>query len=468
MVTPVAGGDVAAGAVAAGEDRPAGFLADDDELDDSEEDEEEVDEETDELEDEEDEDEEEQKPPAVLVAPARVLSGSSSSPSTSVVDPVTVPSPNPNGNPAAAAVPGKLNPGINGGGVAAAPADVESVQAVPAADENGGFDTPPDRKRQRTESGTELVGEGAVAEKKPLAILEDSRRLFQRLFTDEDEIAILQGFLDFTLQRSATAAHQTHHHDTGPFYDQIKSRLQLDFNKNQLVEKLRRLKKKYRNIMNKMNTGKEYAFKSPHDQATFELSRRIWGNSIYSRGGGAGPDDDDDDDPTPQQIGDDHHGTLLSNSDRRRMRRRGRRRAHMGAAAEALLLTPEAPVEVKVAESHMPSVMASVPNVIEETVRSCLSPLFKELLYSAVGGPMGQPPPGAAPLASSGSFPALGRHHYHQPVPPSVGGNPGSLPSATALDEKWRKQQILELEVYSKRIELVQDQIKLMLEELRK
>lgn len=35
------------------------------------------------------------------------------------------------------------------------------------------------------------------------------------------------------------------------------------------------------------------------------------------------------------------------------------------------------------------------------------------------------------------------------------------------VDEKWRKQQILELEVYSKRLELVQDQIKVALEELR-
>jgi hypothetical protein len=35
------------------------------------------------------------------------------------------------------------------------------------------------------------------------------------------------------------------------------------------------------------------------------------------------------------------------------------------------------------------------------------------------------------------------------------------------MDEKWKKQQILELEVYSKRLELVQDEIKVALEELR-
>jgi hypothetical protein len=35
------------------------------------------------------------------------------------------------------------------------------------------------------------------------------------------------------------------------------------------------------------------------------------------------------------------------------------------------------------------------------------------------------------------------------------------------MDEKWRKQHILELEVYSKRLELVQDQIRAQLDELR-
>ncbi|KAL2504638.1 Uncharacterized protein Adt_20259 [Abeliophyllum distichum] len=39
------------------------------------------------------------------------------------------------------------------------------------------------------------------------------------------------------------------------FYDQIKDKLQLDFNKNQLVEKLRVLKKKYRNIIIKSVNG---------------------------------------------------------------------------------------------------------------------------------------------------------------------------------------------------------------------
>ena len=45
--------------------------------------------------------------------------------------------------------------------------------------------------------------------------------------------------------------------------------------------------------------------------------------------------------------------------------------------------------------------------------------------------------------------------------------NFGGGESGGVVDEKWRKQQILELEVYSKRLDLVQDQIRAALDELR-
>ncbi|GLT57350.1 hypothetical protein SLA2020_303290 [Shorea laevis] len=49
-------------------------------------------------------------------------------------------------------------------------------------------------------------------------------------------------------------------------------------------------------------------------------------------------------------------------------------------------------------------------------------------------------------------------------MPLSFGGGEGA---AAAVDERWRKQQIMELEVYAQRLELVQDQIRSALEELR-
>ncbi|KAK8994338.1 hypothetical protein V6N11_045430 [Hibiscus sabdariffa] len=87
--------------------------------------------------------------------------------------------------------------------------------------------------------------------------------------------------------------------------------------------------------------------------------------------------------------------------------------------------------------------------VIEETVKSCLTPLFKELLGSLIGGYGGR---GISGLAMNA-------------MPLNFGG--GGVGNGELIDERWRKQQILELEVYSKRLELVQDQIKVALEELR-
>ncbi|XAR52502.1 hypothetical protein NMG60_11020622 [Bertholletia excelsa] len=307
-------------------------------------------------------------------------------------------------------------------------------------------DSLPDPKRQRIEDVTIAA---VVEEKKPLAALDESRRLFQRLWTDEDEIELLQGFLEYTTQRGG--GNSSHHHDTTAFYDQIKCKLQLEFNKNQLVEKLRRLKKKYRNVMNKIGSGKEYVFKSPHDQATFEISRKIWSGAAAVAGGAGGGEEggleDDEANHNPNSIDQNNNGIDVHNSDKKSSRSRKRPR---GGKIEEKHQFNQPPLP-----TATPIQSTSIPNLIEETVRSCLSPLFKELLHSAMNGPCGS--------RGFGGIAAL------SPIPLSFGG-PAALNftgGGDLMDDKWRKQQILELEVYSKRLELVQDQIKSALEELR-
>ncbi|KAF9595203.1 hypothetical protein IFM89_037789 [Coptis chinensis] len=284
----------------------------------------------------------------------------------------------------------------------------------------------------------------------PATPFDDSRRLFQRLWTDEDEIGLLQGFLEYTSQRGGFK-NSAYHHDTAPFYDQIKSKLQLDFNKNQLVEKLRRLKKKYRNVMNRISSGKEISFKTPHDQATFEISRKIW-NEV---GGGVGGIDDDDGNVN---MSDAINGThVVFNAEKKvgsssRSRKRARTSSTIGVGGEEN-------VTDAVNLMNCP-VNSSVPSVIEDTVRSCLSPLFKELMASAINGP-----------ANFRGFGGMGLSPFAMNF--GGGGDSSSMlgflsgGEKEVMDEKWRKQQILELEVYSKRVELVQDQIKLALEDLR-
>ncbi|KAG9459984.1 hypothetical protein H6P81_004492 [Aristolochia fimbriata] len=305
-------------------------------------------------------------------------------------------------------------PPLNGSGVLASePPPQQPVGVVPTAETET-----PSPKRIR------------VDEKKPSAALDDSRRLFQRLWTDEDEIGLLQGFLDYTVHRSQSNS-SSHHHDTTPFYDQIKTRLQLDFNKNQLVEKLRRLKKKYRNVLNRIGSGKEFTFKSPHDQATFEISRKIWST--------ASAETFEDEDGNTQ------NGTL--NNQDKKVSRSGRRSRKRPAPA-----VEDAHASNDPTPPPPPVTSSSIPNVIEDTVRSCLSPLFKELLQCALNGP-----------CNSGIMGGLALN----PLPLNFGGNAINLGNLEGVDERWRKQQILELEVYSKRLDLVQEQIKSALEDLK-
>ncbi|XP_077218166.1 putative transcription factor At3g04930 [Tasmannia lanceolata] len=297
----------------------------------------------------------------------------------------------------------------------------------------GGSSFSPDRKRLRTVE-------------KPSPAVDDSRRLFQRLWTDEDEIGLLQGFLDYISQRDPS--NSSSHLDKGPFYDQIKDRLQLDFNKNQLVEKLRRLKKKYRNVVSRISSGKDFSFKSPHDQTTFEISRKIWSGTSVRLGSGVEEGGFEEEEGNLQNNTNTPNVNHANSSEKKvsRSRKRSRKRSAEVAEEDLSNFPPPPPPP--------PAVPSSVPNVIEDTVRSCLSPLFKELLYCAINGPCNSGIGGIGGVALN-------------PLPLNFGGNSVNLSSSEAVDQRWKKQQILELEVYSKRLELVQEQIKSTLEELK-
>ncbi|RVW27447.1 putative transcription factor [Vitis vinifera] len=229
-------------------------------------------------------------------------------------------------------------------------------------------------------------------EKKPF---DESRRLFQRLWTDEDEIELLQGFLEYSAQRGPNSS--SHHHDTTAFYDQIKSKLQLDFNKNQLVEKLRRLKKKYRNVVSRISS----AHHGHHRVSQKKPCSKTMTQTLTLT-------------PPPTLVpiqshpkGFNSYSIDVNSAEKKVPRSRKRSRAKLD----------EKPV-LNNQNHEMPS---SIPSLIEETVRSCLSPLFKELLHNAVNGPS----------CGARGFGGMALN----PMPLSFGGT-------EVTDERWRKQQI--------------------------
>ncbi|XP_022744857.1 probable transcription factor At3g04930 [Durio zibethinus] len=361
-------------------------------------------------------------------------------------------------------LPPPIAPALSSASIPAVPLAVPSATVVTVASVPTD-ESPPDSKRQRVDS--------AVTEKKPAPPqqLDESRRLFQRLWTDEDEIELLQGFLDYTNSKTNSNSSSSHHHhyDTALFYDQIKSKLQLVFNKNQLVEKLRRLKKKYRNVMNKISSGKDFSFKSPHDHATFEISRKIWNSSVGKVEDNVLDDDDNNNNNNNNtyinlidESGEKKNFTPKSTASKKRSRSKGGKMEVKRVLNDGFVVTNNNFNNRSNNDNGNVEGFAggrggggSVAGVVEEAVKSCLTPLFKELLGSVMGGGGGGRGisglvMNAMPLSFGGSL-NFG----------FCGGN-GEL-----VDERWRKQQIMELEVYARRLELVQDQIKAALEELR-
>lgn len=99
------------------------------------------------------------------------------------------------------------------------------------------------------------------------------KQLFQRLWTDDDEVVVLKGMLEYKKKGKDPVA------DMPGFLNLVQKSLSFDCQQQQLVTKLRRLKKKFETSMKRVDKGKEPTSGKPHDKIVFELGRKIWGGS---------------------------------------------------------------------------------------------------------------------------------------------------------------------------------------------
>ncbi|KAK9677952.1 hypothetical protein RND81_11G177900 [Saponaria officinalis] len=103
----------------------------------------------------------------------------------------------------------------------------------------------------------------------------EKKGMITRLWGFNDEIAVLQGMIDFKKE---------HNKDPGAvhddFYNFIKSKLSNSkFSKGQVIDKVRRMKKKYKNNLSRASGGKDPEISNPHEFKSFQLSKIIWGNA---------------------------------------------------------------------------------------------------------------------------------------------------------------------------------------------
>ncbi|XWS27467.1 hypothetical protein CRYUN_Cryun26dG0117500 [Craigia yunnanensis] len=128
-------------------------------------------------------------------------------------------------------------------------------------------------KRPKKKSGEEGSATAAVVEEVKKTREDTKKQLFQRLFSEDDEIAVLKGMLEYFDKKGADPCA-----DMNAFYNFVKKSIHTDVTKAQLMDKIRRLRKKFENNAGKGKMGEDRTFSKPHEQKAFELSKMIWGN----------------------------------------------------------------------------------------------------------------------------------------------------------------------------------------------
>lgn len=132
-----------------------------------------------------------------------------------------------------------------------------------------------DSSKRAKKKGPEPSVDGVVSpDDSKKSALGDEKKLFQRLWSEDDEIAILKGMLEYTAKRGADPSA-----DASAFHEFVKNSLHVDVSKTQVMDKIRRLKKKYKNNAERAKKGKEPTFSKLHEQKAYDLSKKIWGSA---------------------------------------------------------------------------------------------------------------------------------------------------------------------------------------------
>ncbi|KAM0052446.1 putative transcription factor GeBP family [Helianthus debilis subsp. tardiflorus] len=168
---------------------------------------------------------------------------------------------------------------------AVADPNIKPIRSIPMEPEElgqkSGLLPAPERNKRPAASSPATVNEKEAKKPKSNAsnsIEEDSKKqLFQRLWSEDDEIVILKGMIDYKGESGENNGNVIG--DTGAFHEFIKKSLHVDVSRAQLVDKIRRLKKKYVNNVSKEKDGKDRSFSKSHEQRGYELSKLIWGGS---------------------------------------------------------------------------------------------------------------------------------------------------------------------------------------------
>ncbi|KAI3465650.1 hypothetical protein Pfo_022313 [Paulownia fortunei] len=133
------------------------------------------------------------------------------------------------------------------------------------ASENSSRSSKKSRTEEKKSSSTPGGGVGGVS----------------RLWSNEDEIALLNGMIEFRNGKGLDP-----YADMGAFYNFVKGKVLVDFSRDQLRTKIGRMKKRFLNAFKKGENGLDPVFSKPHEDMAFVLSKKIWAGAVGNSEGG--------------------------------------------------------------------------------------------------------------------------------------------------------------------------------------
>ncbi|XP_058071173.1 STOREKEEPER protein-like, partial [Magnolia sinica] len=182
--------------------------------------------------------------------------------------------PNPESLPSSSNTNSPLNPNSNSDN------HNEEESAAVAAEEEGSayqrLNNVPDIQQPQQEPAVVVDSNSARSNKrqKPSPDGEDltpKKPNFERIWSDEDEIGILEGMIEYMKMGSNPSS------DWSAFHEFIKRSLHCYFTRIQVGDKIRRLRRKYLRNAKKSKNGDGPHLLDSHEEIVYSLSKKIWG-----------------------------------------------------------------------------------------------------------------------------------------------------------------------------------------------
>jgi hypothetical protein len=102
-----------------------------------------------------------------------------------------------------------------------------------------------------------------------------------RLWSLRDEIVILRGLVTYRAKRGVLPGAM---YDISMFQGHIQSELSVNVTPTQLSDKVRRLKQKYNQLASRGKNGRDPDLPTQHEQSVYEIGKKVWGTSTGGDG----------------------------------------------------------------------------------------------------------------------------------------------------------------------------------------